>query len=155
MLALARHALSRLDAEASEPALGPHADSRAKRRAAWCAATAGLLGVRLLERATAAGGMRGAERATTVVVRAQLALDQLLATATGGLRTLVLSRAARLQLAEWALRMRLGEVRPEDLGPPERAELAALLHRFPAARGAIATAARAATRSTVRPAIGS
>ena len=161
LLEVARLALARLDEEALEvaPAAkrrpGRRSTRRAARLAAWSAATTGLLGVRVLEIATHRGAARATGLATTIVVRAQLALETMLATATGGLRTLVLSRAARLQIAEWALRMRLGEVRSDDLEPPERAELSALLHRFPAARGAIATAAHAAVRSSVRLAIGS
>jgi hypothetical protein len=121
----------------------------ALRRAAWSLATAGMVGVRVLEWATVARDARVIESATTLVVRAQLALESMLVSARCGLRELVLARSSRLLLAEWALRQRLGETSLDDLEAGDRAELAGLLHRFPAARGAFARGAGKAGQSTV------
>ncbi|MFM1823971.1 MAG: hypothetical protein RI967_2237, partial [Planctomycetota bacterium] len=151
LLALVRRAHAMLERESSPPtgARSGVAARLAPRRAAWSLATAGMIGVRVLEWATAARDARVTEAATTLVVRAQLALESMLVSARCGLRELVLARSSRLLLAEWALRQRLGETSLDDLEAGDRAELAGLLHRFPAARSAFARGAGKAGQSTV------
>jgi hypothetical protein len=114
-------------------------DSSRAHDALWATATGGLLALRIVEWATVRGDRAVDEAAASVVARAELALEDAAEDAVHdahrgrGRRTLAVSRLARLQLAGWALRLRLGETAPEDCLPSDRTEVAGLLHRFPAA----------------------
>jgi hypothetical protein len=99
----------------------------------WSIATGGLLAVRIVEWAFVRGERAIVDGATTLVAHASLALEDSAGVPDLALRTLAIARLARLQLAEWALRHRIGETDPADCLASDRAEIAALLHRFPLA----------------------
>lgn len=104
---------------------------------AWRASLAGIAALRAIE--TTRLGARGERIAIELLVQAQFALDETIATRGAGQVMALLRRRARLALHEWCDRARRGELSNALLDELDVQEVRTIFVRFPGARrGALA-----------------
>ena len=110
------------------------------RALAWAASIAAITALRLRARRMAEGGddgetaMSPSTRVLSLIVAAELALEDGLRLGASAERSAVLARATRVALCEWSTRFALNEIDPNSMDEADLEELVRACLRFPAAK---------------------